>query len=106
MIAHVNSQRLALGAQTQTNMLSRVIGHMSLRPGLRYVGGIGGNPDPRVDVVPTDSIPIILHMTGAGAATVAAAGMASIAIGLTGRPDGVAEGSVGIALGVTGVGST
>lgn len=36
--ARVDVRRLALGAKTQTNWLSHVLGYMSLRPGLRYVG--------------------------------------------------------------------
>lgn len=36
--ARVDVRRLALGAKTQTNWLSHVLGYMSLRPGLRYLG--------------------------------------------------------------------
>lgn len=36
--SRVDVRRLALGAKTQTNWLSHVLGYMSLRPGLRYVG--------------------------------------------------------------------
>lgn len=44
-LAHVNSRRLALGVEEQTNWLSRVQGHMSLRPGLGFIGEIAGNPN-------------------------------------------------------------
>ena len=43
-LSHVDVKKLALAAQTQTNWISRVIGHMSLRPGMEYIGGIAGNP--------------------------------------------------------------
>jgi hypothetical protein len=43
-LSHVDVRKLALAAQTQTNWMSRVVGHMSLRPGLEMIGGIAGNP--------------------------------------------------------------
>jgi hypothetical protein len=44
VLSHVESKRAAVSAQTQVNWISRVIGHMSLRPGLGLVGAIAGNP--------------------------------------------------------------
>lgn len=41
-LARVDVKRLALSAETQTNWMPRVLGPMSLRPGLQYIGGTNG----------------------------------------------------------------
>lgn len=42
-IARVDLKRLALGAQTMTNWIPRVLGAMTIRPGLKYIGATYGN---------------------------------------------------------------
>lgn len=42
-LARLDVKRLAMAAEVQTNMMPRVLGSMSLRPGLGYLGGIYGN---------------------------------------------------------------
>jgi len=42
-LARKDVERVALSAQTMTNWMPRVLGSMSLRPGLKYVGLVGSN---------------------------------------------------------------
>lgn len=105
-LSRVEVRRLSLAAETQTNWLSRVLGRMSLRPGLQYVGGIAGNPD----LATSPSVParaeLFVVADGVGAARAAAAGSASIAVSAFAFPRGAADGSASIVIAATGVGST
>jgi hypothetical protein len=47
-LARSDVKRLSLAAETQTNMIPRVLGSMSLRPGTKYVGGIASNAAARM----------------------------------------------------------
>jgi len=42
-LARTDQRRIALGARTMTNWIARVLGSMSLRPGLGYLGATGAN---------------------------------------------------------------
>lgn len=42
-LARVDQKRLAFSAQQMENVMSRVLGPMSLRPGTGYIGGVYGN---------------------------------------------------------------
>ena len=42
-LARSDVERLALAAETMTNWMPRVLGSMSIRPGLEYIGGIKSN---------------------------------------------------------------
>jgi hypothetical protein len=47
-LARIDVKRAAMAAQQQTNWMPRVLGSMSLRPGLGYIGGIYGNAAERM----------------------------------------------------------
>jgi hypothetical protein len=104
-LSRVEVRRLSLAAQTQTNWVSRVLGRMSLRPGLKYVGGIAGNPDLAPSASVAGRAELFMLADGAGAARAAAAGSASIAVGAHAFPRGAADGSAAIVVAATGVGS-
>lgn len=61
--ARVDVRRLALGAKTQTNWMSHVLGYMSLRPGLRYLGLVSGTLPTRGNA----SASIVISPSGVGA---------------------------------------
>lgn len=105
-LSRVEVRRLSLAAQTQTNWVSRVLGRMSLRPGLKYVGGIAGNPDLATSPSVAGRAELFVVADGAGASRAAAAGSASIAVNAFAFPRGAADGSATIVIAVTGVGST
>lgn len=42
-LARIDQKRVALGAETMTNWIARVLGPMSLRPGFQYIGASSGN---------------------------------------------------------------
>src|SRR5437762_1607412 len=46
-LARVDQKRIALAAETMTNMISRVLGPMAFRPGLGYIGATASNAKPR-----------------------------------------------------------
>lgn len=47
-LARVDQKRIALSAETMTNWIPRVLGSMSLRPGLQYIGATASNAAARV----------------------------------------------------------
>lgn len=47
-LARTDQKRVALGARTMVNWMPRVLGSMSFRPGLGYIGGIAGNNPARM----------------------------------------------------------
>lgn len=42
-LARMDIKRLSMAAEMQTNWMPRVLGSMSVRPGLKYIGGINNN---------------------------------------------------------------
>lgn len=46
-LARTDQKRVSLSAETMTNMIARVLGSMSLRPGLGYIGATHSNAKPR-----------------------------------------------------------
>ncbi len=104
-MSHVDVKKLALAAQTQTNWMSRVIGHMSLRPGLGFVGEIAGNPGAPAPttIYASGDTSIALGVTGAGDSS-SKDGSQSISLGMTGAGASLAkaDGSQSISLGMTG----
>ncbi len=46
-LARVDQKRVALAAEVMTNWIARVLGYMSLRPGLGYIGSTNSNAKPR-----------------------------------------------------------
>lgn len=51
-LARSDNKRVAMGAETMVNFIPRVLGPMSLRPGLKYVGTISGSPGPSRRTIP------------------------------------------------------
>jgi hypothetical protein len=78
-LAHIDSKRLSVSAQTQINWQSFVLGHMNLRPGLGFVGEISGNPTlPPAPTSADGDTSIELGMTGVGDAAAACAGTGAV----------------------------
>lgn len=65
-LARIDQKRVALSAETMTNWIPRVLGPMSLRPGLQYLGGILSNAAAKLVrfVYATDDVALIELTSG------------------------------------------